>query len=142
MRDSDELGDPEPDRPGPERGMQRDHVLLKALAMCVPAARPWAEARTDDQFGALAALERHPLLLLRGLIHSDGCRANNWARVRGKRYEYARYMFSNKSKDIQRVFTEACDRAGIEWRQSYDWTISVSRRSSVEVFDRFIGPKS
>jgi len=88
------------------------------------------------------AIERHPLMLLRGLVHSDGCRANNWARVRGKRYEYPRYMFSNRSADIQRIFTDACDRAGIEWRRSYEWTISVSKRESVAVLDRWIGPKS
>ena len=88
------------------------------------------------------AIERHPQLLLRGLVHSDGCRATNRVRVRGKSYEYTRYMFSNRSSDIRRIFTDACDRAGIEWRQSYEWIISVSRRKSVEEMDRFIGPKS
>ena len=63
-------------------------------------------------------------------------------RVRGKAYEYSRYMFSNRSEDIRRIFTDACDRAGIEWRQSYDWTISVSKRGSVERMDSFVGPKS
>jgi len=51
-------------------------------------------------------------------------------------------MFSNRSGDIRRIFTDACDRAGIEWRQSYHWMISVSRRASVEQMDYFIGPKS
>jgi len=88
------------------------------------------------------AVERHPQLLLRGLIHSDGCRANNRVTVRGKQYQYTRYMFSNRSEDIRRIFTDACDRAGIDWRQSYDWTISVSRRDSVEMMEQFIGPKS
>jgi hypothetical protein len=50
-------------------------------------------------------------------------------------------MFSNRSQDIRRIFTDACDRADIEWRQSYEWTISVSRRQSVEKMDHFIGPK-
>lgn len=86
------------------------------------------------------AVERNPELLLRGLIHSDGCRVLN--RVQGGRYSYVRYMFSNRSEDIRRIFSDACDRAGIEWRQSYHWMISVSRRSSVEKMDRFIGPKS
>ena len=88
------------------------------------------------------AIERNPELLLRGLIHSDGCRARNRVRVRGKDYEYARYMFSNRSADIRGIFTDACDRAGIEWRQSYDWTISVSRREAVEKMDQLIGPTS
>lgn len=86
------------------------------------------------------AIERNPELLLRGLIHSDGCRTIN--RVKGGRYSYVRYMFSNRSEDIRRIFTDACERAGIEWRQSYHWMISVSRRSSVEKMDQFIGPKS
>ena len=51
-------------------------------------------------------------------------------------------MFSNQSEDIRRIFTDACDRADIEWRQSNAWTISVSRRGSVDKLDRFIGPKS
>ena len=86
------------------------------------------------------AVERNPQLLLRGLVHSDGCRAIN--RVQGGRYEYVRYMFSNRSADIRGIFTDACDRAGIEWRQSYHWMISVSRRASVEKMEQFIGPKS
>ena len=88
------------------------------------------------------AIERHPKALLRGLVHSDGCRATNRVRVRGKDYAYPRYQFSNRSADIRRIFTDACDRAAIEWRQSYEWTISISKRSSVEDMDRFIGPKS
>lgn len=86
------------------------------------------------------AIERNPELLLRGLIHSDGCRAIN--RVKGGRYSYVRYMFSNRSEDIRGIFTDACDRAGIEWRQSYHWMISVARRSSVKKMDQFVGPKS
>lgn len=88
------------------------------------------------------AIERQPQLLLRGLIHSDGCRAINRVKVRGNWYEYPRYQFSNRSADIRRVFTDTCDRAGIEWRQSNEWTISVSRRISIQKLDQFIGPKS
>jgi len=33
--------------------------------------------------------------------------------VKAGRYEYVRYMFSNRSGDIRRIFTDACDRAGI-----------------------------
>ena len=88
------------------------------------------------------AVERYPHMLLRGLIHSDGCRATNRVRVRGRSYEYTRYMFSNRSEDIRRIFTDACDRARIEYRPSNVWTISVARRGSVEHMDRFIGPKS
>lgn len=88
------------------------------------------------------AVERHPQLLLRGLIHSDGWRGTNRVRVRGKDYEYPRYMFSNRSADIRQIFTDACDSAGIEWKQSYEWIISVSRRDAVAKMDGFIGLKS
>lgn len=90
----------------------------------------------------LVAVERHPELLLRGLIHSDGWRGVNPATVRGKRYEYTRYLFSNQSADIRGIFTDACDRAAIEWRYSNGSVVSVSRRQSVEKLDQFIGPKS
>jgi hypothetical protein len=86
------------------------------------------------------AVEQHPRMLLRGLIHSDGCRALN--KVWGGRYEYVRYMFSNRSEDIHRIFAMACDRAGIEWRRSYKWTTSVSKRASVKAMEQFVGAKS
>jgi hypothetical protein len=88
------------------------------------------------------AIEWNPELLLRGLIHSDGWRGTNRVCVRGKDYEYPRYMFSNRSADIRGIFTDACDRAGIEWKQNFEWSISVARKESVARMDRFIGPKS
>jgi hypothetical protein len=83
--------------------------------------------------------DRHPERLLRGLIHSDGCRVSN--RILDK-YEYPRYQFTNHSPDIRAVFCAACDRARIPWRQSNAVTISVSRRQAVATMDEFIGPKS
>ena len=65
----------------------------------------------------------------------------NRVRVRGKVYEYPRDMVSNRSDDIRGIFTDACDRAGIEWKRSYDWMISVSRRDSIQKMDQFIGRK-
>lgn len=80
--------------------------------------------------------------LLRGLIHSDGCRGTNRVRVRGKIYEYPRYQFSNASDDIKRIFADACDRVGIAWRQMNRMTLSVARREAVALMDRHVGPKS
>ena len=88
------------------------------------------------------AIERHPQLLLRGLIHSDGSRFANRVMVRGKQYEYSRYMFSNRSDDIRRIFSDACDRAGIEWRQNNEWTTCRFSPRLRRKMDRFIGPKS
>jgi hypothetical protein len=47
----------------------------------------------------------HPAVFLRGLFHSDGCRARNWTQrmVAGqlKRYDYPRWQFCNNSADIR-----------------------------------------
>jgi hypothetical protein len=84
---------------------------------------------------------RYPHRLLRGLIHSDGCRSLNTIRHPHKSYAYPRYQFSNRSEDIRAIFCEYCDRVGVEWRRMNRWTISVARRDSVARMDRFIGPK-
>jgi hypothetical protein len=88
------------------------------------------------------ALDKHPDQLVRGLIHSDGCRCINRVKVRGKRYEYVRYLFSNRSLDIQALYMEACERLGIEARPNNTMSISVARRESVERLDAIVGPKS
>ncbi len=85
--------------------------------------------------------DRYPHRILRGLIHSDGCRALNRIRGPGKTYVYPRYQFSNRSDDIRAIFCDYCDRVGVEWRRMNRWTISVARRDSVARMDRFIGPK-
>jgi hypothetical protein len=80
---------------------------------------------------------RYPEALLRGLIHSDGCRVLN--KVNGG--VYPRYQFSNRSSDIRQIFSGACELYGVRWRQSNAVTISVSRRSDVQRLDLVIGPK-
>jgi hypothetical protein len=82
----------------------------------------------------------YPRQLLRGLLHSDGCRTTN--RVLGGRYAYPRYLFSNRSEDILRLFEDACAAAGIRCRRSKPDTISVARRDDVARLDRFVGRKS
>ena len=79
---------------------------------------------------------------LRGLIHSDGCRFTNTVRHGTKVYEYPRYNFTNRSEDIRRIFCDACDLLGVEWRVMNAWNISVARRASVARLDEFIGPKA
>jgi hypothetical protein len=78
-----------------------------------------------------------PRPLLRGLLHSDGCRVLNW--VNGT--PYPRYHFSNHSPDIRAIFGRACDALGIEWRPHNRWSLSVARRGSVALLDAFVGPK-
>ena len=82
-------------------------------------------------------IDRDPRPLLRGLLHSDGCRVLNW--VNGTLYP--RYHFSNVSADIRGIFGRACDQLGIEWRPNNPWSLSVARRGSVALLDEFVGPK-
>jgi hypothetical protein len=83
---------------------------------------------------------RYPKQLLRGLIHSDGCRVIN--RVVNRKYAYSRYMFTNTSADILQIFRDACDSTGVNHRNMNSRTISVARRADVAALDAFIGPKA
>ncbi len=82
-------------------------------------------------------MERHPKLLLRGLIHSDGCRFINTG-TGG--WRCPRYAFSNTSDDILGIFCDTCDLLGVRWTTA-PRTVYVSRKSDVEFLDTFIGPK-
>jgi hypothetical protein len=88
----------------------------------------------------------HPADFLRGLFHSDGCRAKNWATrtVRGerRRYEYPRWQFTNRSDDIRALCCWALDLVEVPWRPSGAWVVSVSRREAVARLDAMIGPKT
>ncbi|WP_030985455.1 helix-turn-helix domain-containing protein [Streptomyces sp. NRRL WC-3744] len=100
---------------------------------------PWQQAIVDA----------HPWDFIRGLIHSDGCRITNWTtRMVGgerKRYEYPRYFFTNTSVDIVRLFTDALDKVGVEWKSLNQSraavTISIARKASVALMDTHVGPK-
>jgi hypothetical protein len=84
-----------------------------------------------------ALVDRHPEQLLRGLIHSDGCRFINT----GTNWINPRYSFSNRSDDIRRLFCDACDRLGLR-HTTCPHTVYVSRKADVAILDRFIGPKT
>lgn len=81
-------------------------------------------------------VNRFPQLLLRGLIHSDGCRFENT----GRRWRHPRYCFHNHSDDIRRIFSEACDRLDLRWTTTRR-TVYVSRKADVATLDEFVGPK-
>jgi hypothetical protein len=72
-----------------------------------------------------------PRPLVRGLLHSDGCRVLNW--VNGT--PYPRYHFSSASDDIRAIFGRACDALGIEWRPHNRRNLSVAKRGSVALLD-------
>lgn len=105
----------------PQHGTGRKHLRRIELA-------PWQKAITD----------RQARCLLRGLIHSDGCRSLN--PING--VEYPRYIFTNTSPDILKIFCDACDTYGVGFRRMRWNAISVSRRPDVTKLDRVIGPKS
>lgn len=90
-------------------------------------------------------VDAHPWELIRGLIHSDGCRTTNWTTrpVGGatKRYEYPRYFFTNKSADILRLFTDTLDTLGVAWKKANAKNISVAKKASVALMDTHVGPK-
>jgi len=88
---------------------------------------------------------RWPEELIRGLIHSDGCRFINSGRGG---WRHPRYVFSNLSSDITSIFCTACDRAGLRWTgafpsdESKAVAIYVSRKEDVARLDEFVGPKA
>jgi hypothetical protein len=86
-------------------------------------------------------VEEHPWSLIRGLIHSDGCRVINRVVVHGKAYQYPRYFFGNESADIQAIFTAALDRVGVPWRNNRANSVSIARRDAVALLDEHVGPK-
>jgi hypothetical protein len=108
----------------PQHGPGRKHSRTIALA-------PWQQI----------IVEAYPGPFLRGLIHSDGWRGINRVDVKGRTYEYPRYQFSNRSDDIRRLFTYACDLVGIAWRPWGRYHVSVARRDAVALLDEFVGPK-
>jgi hypothetical protein len=108
----------------PQHGPGRKHERRIAL-------EPWQQR----------IVAAHPEQLLRGLIHSDGSRHINRIKHPKRTYEYVRYEFTNHSNDIKRIFCDACDALGVQWRVMNRESISVARRASVARLDEFIGPK-
>jgi hypothetical protein len=104
----------------PQHGPGRKHSRRIELA---PWQREIAQAFPDR--------------LLRGLIHADGCRVAN----RVGRGVYPRYLFSNRSVDIQQIFCHACEDFGVSWTQPSFKHISVARAHDVARLDAIIGPK-
>lgn len=111
----------------PQHGEGRKHERDIVLA-------PWQQEIVDE----------HPGMLLRGPLHSDGCRVQNWAiGANGQRYEgYPRYFFNNASEDIIGICCAALDRLGIPWTHPRRDMVSMARRAGVAILDEHVGPKS
>ncbi len=133
------------------RSVQRVHkkgcVGVQAYSMHWPCLFPQhGPGRKHERKIALVdwqqrIVDEHPEPFLRGLFHSDGCRVVNQVTVRGNRYAYPRYFFSNESTDIMALCGAALDRVGAQWRLNRRNSLSVARASSVALLDTFIGPK-
>jgi hypothetical protein len=133
------------------RPRQRAVVLHSSHPVWRVAFPQHAAGRKHNRSIRLARWQRdlthhHPQALIRGLIHSDGCRTINRFQVRlpsGRvaEYAYPRYFFSNLSADIRQIFCEHCELLGIRWTQSNPRNISISHRDSVALLDTFVGAK-
>jgi hypothetical protein len=121
-------------RRGPSSPRVQRHrglVVLEGLAVFASPARAREEARTAHRPPALAARSRPPHLLVRGLIHSDGCRFVNTGR---DGWRSPRYAFANLSADIRAIFVDACVQLRVRPTTSGS-TVYVSRKDDVELLD-------
>jgi hypothetical protein len=122
---------------------EHSNVEISAYSRCWPCLFPQhGPGRKHERPIVLVdwqrdLVERHPGALLRGLIHSDGCRFINT----GTNWRHPRYSFSNVSADIRRIFCDACDVLGLRWTTA-PRTVYVSRKDDVARLDEFIGPKA
>jgi transcriptional regulator with XRE-family HTH domain len=95
----------------------------------------------------LELTHRNPEALIRGLIHSDGCRTENRFKTklpsgRVAEYCYVRYFFTNHSEDIREIFIQHCELLGVRVTQSNHRNLSISHRKSVAILEQIVGPKS
>jgi hypothetical protein len=114
-------------------------VYSRALPCLFPQHGPGRkhERRIELEEWQRELVARHPEELLKGLIHSDGCRFVNT----GRNWRHPRYSFSNRSDDIRAIFCESCDLVGVHWTTA-PRTVYVSRMRDVALLDAFIGPKA
>jgi Homeodomain-like domain len=125
------------------QGCSEVYVFSKTLVCLFPQHGPGPKHKRPIRLvdWQQAFVRTEPESFLRGLIHSDGCRFINPVRHGEKVYRYPRYNFSNASADIRKLFCDACDLLGIEWRVMNARNISVARRASVARLDEFVRPK-
>ena len=121
----------------------RSNVELSVYSRTLPCLFPQhGPGRKHERRIALVEWQRdlvakHPEQLLRGLIHSDGCRFVNT----GRNWRHPRYAFSNRSDDIRSIFCDACTLVGVHWTTARR-TVYVSRVRDVARLDEFIGSKA
>jgi hypothetical protein len=97
--------------------VHRAVLLVARLARAVP---PSTGRGASTRLIVLSDWQRtiahaHPDRLIRGLMHTDGCRFLARQPRRGGIYTYSRYSFSNRSEDVKRILCEHLDRLGVGW---------------------------
>jgi hypothetical protein len=103
----------------PQHGPGKKHQRTIAL-------EPWQQDLVD----------RAPWPLLRGLIRSDGCMFIN----RTGAYRYETYEFRNQSRDLLDLFSQTCDRVGVDHRRTHE-RIRINRRDAVAAMLAHVGQK-
>jgi hypothetical protein len=119
-------------------------AVLKAFPQHGPGRKHLRKIELADW--QLELTRAHPGSLIRGLIHSDGCRVINRFKTklpsgRVGEYAYIRYFFTNHSEDIRQIFIEHCELLGIRVTQSNHRNLTVSHRHSVAILEALVGPK-
>jgi hypothetical protein len=132
------------------------HLLQIANANCTAVQSAWRHwpavfpqhgpgpkhtrpiALTDEQ---LRHTHAHPQALVRGLLHSDGCRYIARQRVGDKVYAYERYAFTNRSQDIIEILFDHLNLLGIRSTRPGSGKLAIDRRTEVAKLDAFVGSK-
>jgi hypothetical protein len=125
--------------------------VIKEVVQAVSAVMPTNKVSAKPHYRSKSVLIRcysnrwpltiNPRELIRGLIHSDGSRYVARQRVAGRTYRYDRYCFSNRSRDIMRIFCNHLELLGIHWTQAGPEQAQIARREAVEALDQFVGLK-
>lgn len=110
-----------------------------AMSLVMPASKASCQRHARyNMFNVVSYSKHWPHLFPQ---HGPGPKHKHRIRHPKKTYVYPRYLFTNRSLEIQGVFCDSCDRLGIDWRQDGPWNISVARREAVAIMDRHVGPK-
>ena len=126
-----------------------DGVVARILGIPRETVRDWRRSATAGKRHRTKPDEACPVCCpggpfdkavyayLLGMYLGDGCLSEH----RVGRGVYPRYLFSNRSTDILRIFCRACEAFGLSWTQPSFKHISVARARDVARLDAIIGPK-
>ncbi len=124
------------------------HVAHPAIPRAFPQHGPGRkhERKIDLTDWQRELTDANPGALVRGLLHSDGCRCVNRFKTklptgRVAEYSYVRYFFTNHSADIRAIFITHCELLGVRVTQPNHRNLAVSQRNSVAILERLVGPK-